>query len=113
MSTTNIKPVEDDLFISVRNVMMLKSEIKKIEEMMPGCHLVPDSEVEVIYTLDREYKKVLASGKEVGKIQIGNDLYFPVQINVASPVPQFTGAVVQGRADRPAWFRLRKAFVVK
>lgn len=107
-----IKPVEDDLFISVRNVMMLKSEIEKIEQMMPGCKLVPDSEVETIYTLDREYKKVRASKREVGKIQIGNDLYFPVQINVVSPVPQFTGHTIPGRSDKPAWFRLRKAFVV-
>jgi hypothetical protein len=111
--SNKIQLVEDDLFISVRNVMMLKSEIKQIEEMMPGCKLVPDTEVDLIYTLDREYKKVRASGKEVGKIQIGNDLYFPVQIKVASPVPQFTGNTIDGRIDRPAWFRLRKAFVVK
>lgn len=108
-----IQLVEDDLFISVRNVMMLKSEIKKIEEKMPGCKIVPDTEVDLIYTLDREYKKVLASKKEVGKIQIGNDLYFPVHINIVSPVPQFTGPTISGRHDRPAWFRLRKAFVVK
>jgi hypothetical protein len=109
---SDIKVVEDDLFISCRNVMMLKSEIKKIEEMMPGCHLVPDTEVDLIWTLDREYKKVTLSGKEVGKIQIGNDLFFPVNIQIASPVAQFTGSYIQGRADRPAWFRLRKAFVV-
>lgn len=107
-----IEVFEDDFFVSVRNVLVPKAYIKQVEDELPGCKLVPDSEVDLIVLLDREYKKVRASMKEVGKIQIGNDLYFPVQIKIQSPLPQYTGPFVDGRLDRPAWFRLRKQFVV-
>ena len=108
-----IQVIEDDFFISVRNVLVPKAYIQQVEESMPGCKLVPDSETDLIMVLDREYKKVRASMKEVGKIQIGNDLYFPIQIKIESPIPMFTGPTIDGHLDRPAWFRLRKQFVVK
>lgn len=110
-----IEVFEDDMFVSVRNVLVPKVYIKQVEDQLPGCKLVPDSEVQTIVELDRLYFRTLMAnpGKEVGKIEMENSLYFPIQLKIQSPMPLFTGPTIDGRADRPAWFRLRRQFTVQ
>lgn len=112
----DIKIVENDEFISVRNVLIPKESIKEIEGQMPGCKLVSDIDVALIYELDEVLKKFRKAHKRDPAVvrleKYPAELFFPVQINLASPIPSFTGPTIKARHDRPAWFRLRRSFVV-
>lgn len=105
----NITSFEDDLFITVRGIQVLKSEIRNTEQMVSG-KVILDTEIQLIAALDRVWFNTFMEKKKypqvVKLIDIPDEYYIPIRIQVHNPITE-TG-LLDGRPDRPVWFRCKQ-----
>lgn len=114
MSTQKITNFEDDLFMTVRGIQVLKSEIKKVEQMTSG-KLIKDNDIQLIVELDGYWKGYFMQKgcypDIVALLTHPSEYFIPVRIRVQNPI--ISDQIVDGRWDRPVWFRCKRNMLVQ
>ncbi len=102
--------IVDDLgMISVRNIQINAKDVDDVESEY-GAELVPDSESDLLRTLDLTLQKYRLANKKDPDIVILTDhtgeFFKHMVLNI-----DFLGASIPGAYNKPAWFRFRKQYM--